>query len=79
MARRTAKPNEEVPAIVLTEDLWNSPRTSKFLGVPEPTLKDWRYRGTGPDWIRVGQHVRYEPEAVRRWLASQVRAKAGAA
>jgi hypothetical protein len=32
-----------------------------YLGeIPPATLKQWRYRGTGPAFVRVGpRHVRY--------------------
>lgn len=73
MPRKTTAASD-VPAVDLDEDLWNTKRASKFLGVPEATLKDWRYRGdTGPTFIRVGGHIRYEPAAVRRWLESNRR------
>jgi len=43
------------------------------------TLQDWRRKGTGPDYIRIeGRRVRYEPAAVRRWLALGERRTAGA-
>lgn len=35
---------------------------AEYLGVPEKTLTQWRYRGTGPKYSRVGRFVRY------RWL-----------
>jgi hypothetical protein len=30
-----------------------------FIGVPEPTLAQWGYLGTGPPFIKVGKYVRY--------------------
>lgn len=54
------------------EDLWTPPETAAFLGVPVATLYQWRRRGYGPPAIRVGRHLRYEPAAVRAWLAAQV-------
>ena len=48
--------------------LWPGDGTS-WLGVPEATLANWRYMGRGPRFVRVGRHVRYQPEAVRSWLA----------
>jgi excisionase family DNA binding protein len=44
---------------------------AELLQVPVRTIYDWRYRGLGPPAIRVGRHVRYEPNEVDRWLASQ--------
>lgn len=42
-----------------------------LLQVPVATLAQWRHRRTGPDFKRVGRHVRYAPEAVESWLADQ--------
>lgn len=41
------------------------------IGVPAATVAQWRYVGKGPDFIRIGRHVRYRPEAVEAWLAAQ--------
>jgi hypothetical protein len=41
------------------------------LETTERTLSEWRIRGTGPAYIRVGRSVRYRPEAVDAWLLSQ--------
>lgn len=39
-----------------------------YLGVPETTLSQWRWRGTGPRWSKVGRHVRYRWSDVEEWL-----------
>jgi hypothetical protein len=31
-------------------------------------LREWRSKGYGPPWRKVGKHVRYEPDRVREWL-----------
>jgi DNA-binding transcriptional MerR regulator len=41
---------------------------AEFLGVPVTTLHRWRYEGIGPHAFRVGRHLRYDPDVVRRWL-----------
>ena len=35
------------------------------------TLADWRVRGVGPAYARVGRHVRYRPADVDEWLSSR--------
>jgi excisionase family DNA binding protein len=35
--------------------------------VSEATLKEWRYKGTGPEYVRLGRHVRYPATALKRW------------
>ncbi len=45
---------------------------AELLGIPENTLRNWRYRGIeGPRSFRVGKTVRYRREEVERWLAAQ--------
>jgi hypothetical protein len=41
------------------------------VGVPVATLHRWRYLGTGPAAFRVGKHLRYDPDVVRRWLVDE--------
>jgi len=40
---------------------------SDYLGVPVATLTAWRYRRTGPRFVRVGKHVRYDWRDIERW------------
>ncbi len=53
------------------ERLWTVQDVSTFLGVPVATLHQWRYLGTGPAAFRVGKHLRYDPDVVRRWLVDE--------
>lgn len=41
---------------------------AEFLGVPELTLTQWRYRKTGPRYSRVGKYVRYRWSDIETWL-----------
>jgi hypothetical protein len=62
---------EPSPAVPTCDRLWNIREVSTFLGVPVATLHQWRYLGTGPAAFRVGKHLRYDPDVVRRWLVDQ--------
>jgi hypothetical protein len=42
-----------------------------YLGVPVTTLYQWRTGRIGPDAFRVGRHLRYDPDVVKRWLVEQ--------
>ena len=53
------------------EPLAEPPAVAEVLGVPEHTLAQWRSRGKGPDYIKVGRHVRYRWSAVNMWLDEQ--------
>ena len=44
---------------------------AEHLGVPADTLKDWRYKHEGPEYSRVGKHVRYNWDDVDAWVAAR--------
>ncbi|GAA1974550.1 helix-turn-helix domain-containing protein [Amycolatopsis minnesotensis] len=50
------------------EQLWTPEDLSDFLRIPEKTLRDWRFKGYGPQWVRMGKHVRYVPKDVMAWV-----------
>ncbi len=66
--RRSSHRPADVPQC---DRLWSVREVSDFLGIPVATLHQWRYLGTGPEAFRVGKHLRYDPHAVRTWLAEQ--------
>ena len=44
-----------------------------YLGKPRGTLRNWRYRGIGPRWLKLeGGNVRYRWSDVEAWLDRQV-------
>lgn len=55
----------------VTERLLTPAEAAERLGMPEPTLRHWRNARTGPDYVRVGRHVRYEAAALDAWIAAQ--------
>ena len=42
-----------------------------YLEIPEHTLAQWRRRGIGPQFRRVGRHVRYRWSDVDLWIDAQ--------
>lgn len=63
---------KQVPGEAGEEDeLLTGRETSETLKVPEATLTDWRYRGKGPEYVRVGRGVRYRRTAIDRWLEAR--------
>jgi hypothetical protein len=58
----------ERPTVISVETLWKPADLAAFLGIPEKTLREWRYKRYGPPYKRLGKHVRYDPAAVRAWL-----------
>ena len=51
--------------------LLSTAEAAQKIGVPEGTLRYWRYVGIGPQSFRVGRHVKYRPEAIESWLTVQ--------
>jgi excisionase family DNA binding protein len=47
-----------------------------LLGVPVETVYQWRRKSTGPRGFRVGRHLRFDPEDVRRWVVDQIQGEA---
>jgi len=41
---------------------------AEYLGVPVPTLYQWRHRGVGPRASKVGKHLRYRWADVEAYL-----------
>ncbi len=51
--------------------LWSVEEVSDYLGIPVKTLYQWKWRGEGPPVRKIGRHLRYDPDAVRRWVADR--------
>ena len=43
-----------------------------YLGIPVPTLYQWRYVGKGPKAAKLGRHLRYRRADVEAWLDDQL-------
>ena len=43
---------------------------AKKLDVAEGTLANWRWKGKGPPYYRMGNMVRYEVGELDRWVAA---------
>ena len=44
----------------------------EIFGIQPKTLANWRCRGRGPAFVKVGGHVRYRPEDLKAFLNSRV-------
>jgi predicted DNA-binding transcriptional regulator AlpA len=52
--------------------LLSEPEVAKFLGVSHECVRRWRYAGTGPRYVRLGDRlIRYELAAVQEWLRAR--------
>lgn len=69
---RGRRDNTKAPATTGTlEPLMTIDDVAEFLGIPRQTLYAWRCEGKGPRAHRVGKHLRYLPDDVRRWVEDQ--------
>ena len=48
--------------------LLTTTQVAEMLSVPAATLRWWRARGEGPDIVRLGGRVKYDLEAVERFV-----------
>ncbi len=51
--------------------LLTTAEVAEYLAVPISTIHRWRYVGTGPPAIRVGRHLRFDPDDLDNWIAEQ--------
>ncbi|MDR1187827.1 MAG: helix-turn-helix domain-containing protein [Bifidobacteriaceae bacterium] len=52
--------------------LWTPTEVADYLAVPLATLYRWRSMGSpAPEGIRIGRHLRFDPDEVRAWAASR--------
>jgi predicted DNA-binding transcriptional regulator AlpA len=41
---------------------------AEMLRLPERTLEDWRLTHSGPPYLKLGRHVRYDVQDVLTWV-----------
>ena len=52
---------------------------AEYLDIPLPTLTDWRQKGVGPAFLRVGRRlIRYSKVELDRFMRESAGAKLGA-
>ncbi len=61
------------------ERLMSTEEVAEVLGRPPRTLRQWRYLGEGPKYLKVGATVRYRASDVEKWLKAQEREGASGA
>lgn len=53
-----------VPKKEAAEELWDTKQTGKYLGLAAITLEMYRPEGRGPDFLRIGNRIRYRKSDV---------------
>jgi hypothetical protein len=54
-------------------------RAARFLCVAPGTLKQWRTKGRGPAWVKIGKNVFYRETDLDAFIAAQTYTPAAAA
>lgn len=55
-------------SVRVSSGLLDTVRAAEFLGISKQTMANWRMRGNGPPFIKMGGAVRYKPEDLNSWL-----------
>ena len=58
---------------------WSLNETAEYLGIPESTLHQLNYKGTGPRSYKIGRHRKYRPDDVMAWCEERASAPGPAA
>jgi predicted DNA-binding transcriptional regulator AlpA len=53
------------------ERLLTDREVAAMVGVSVATVRRWRLRHLGPQYLRIGVLIRYRPGSVRQWLDGQ--------
>jgi hypothetical protein len=64
-ARKPARSPAPVESLATPEEV-----SAYLKDITVATLKAWRHTRTGPNYTRVGRHVRYDWADVRAWAAA---------
>lgn len=60
------------------DSLLDTPDAAEVLGVSPRTMEDWRWRGGGPEWFKVGKRlVRYRLEDLMAFALKSKRQNTG--
>jgi predicted DNA-binding transcriptional regulator AlpA len=61
----------------MTSELLTPKQLSEQLATPTAVLANWRYKGVGPKFIKLGSSIRYRASEVEAWLDAQTRSQTG--
>lgn len=55
----------------IEKNLLTEEETADLLGKTRPSLADWRFRGLGPPYVKLGRKVRYRVQSLELWIEAQ--------
>jgi len=56
----------------MNEKFYTTRELAEMLGVQVNTLEIWRWRGTGPRFIKAGRLIRYREEDIQNWIQANI-------
>jgi predicted DNA-binding transcriptional regulator AlpA len=68
MARRRTTPLPLIPATTTLEPMLTGQQAAHLLGCTVNALEQWRQRGVGPRYHKLGALVRYQESDLVEWL-----------
>jgi len=51
-----------------TEQLLTDVQAAEFLSISPSTMRVWRWKRQGPEWVKIGRCVRYRQSALNAYL-----------
>ena len=57
--------------------LLNEREAGRVIGVSGAGMRGWRAKGFGPPFLRIGRLIRYDPDALRKWIQERAEASRG--
>ncbi|MCG6941516.1 MAG: helix-turn-helix domain-containing protein [Thiohalocapsa sp.] len=61
------------PAVSPARQLDNEKEAAAYLKLSPRTLQAWRLRGGGPEYVKLGNAVRYDRAALDRYISERTR------
>ena len=62
---RDSSPNERLETLLSEHDV------ARIVHLSVAAVRRWRLVNSGPPFLKLGSAVRYDPRALREWLASR--------
>lgn len=70
VAVRFNRSTEKWEPAVKFDRLLNQDEVAELIQVSPKTLEYWRYKGTGPQWVKVGSLPRYRVSDIQNYIAN---------
>lgn len=53
------------------QDMLSTPQAAQLIGVAVKTLENWRTLGRGPEFVKAGGRVVYDPADIQTWKSAR--------